>query len=238
MCHKPKEELPREVVDYIKWGETECRTAMKRRERRGGQLVIETQAAKARAKEAGRFYGWYDLGGMIPAFVFTIYRAWRKTRFISCKFPAVMDQALMTLVPKKRFSVDDTRVKALLAYLNSSFVQLYIEQKGLKSPGGVIQLDVSTAREIPLLDIRKLNDRQLNSLAKLFDELELEARKIGGSSTREQIEELKPKIYEIDRALATILNLTDEDVRNVEDQVDLMVERRVSVARRAKGLRP
>ena len=236
MCHKPKQELPKEVVDYIKWGETECRTAMKRRERRGGQLVIETQAAKARSKETGRFYGWYDLGGIIPAFIFTIYRAWRKTRFISCKFPTVMDQALMALVPKKRFSVNDTRVKALLAYLNSSFVQLYIEQKGLKSPGGVIQLDVSTAREIPLLDLGKLNDKQLSTLAKLFDKLEHEARKIGGASGREEIEKLKPKIYEIDRAVASLLGVKDEDVKNVQTQVDLMVERRVSAAKRAKSV--
>ena len=65
-------------------------------------------------------------------------------------------------------------------------------------------------------------------LAKLFDELEYKARRIGGASTKEQIEQLKPKIYEIDRAVAKILGLSEEDVRNVEAQVDLMVERRVS----------
>lgn len=101
----------------------------------------------------------------------------------------------------------------------------------MKSPGGIIQLDVGKAREMPILDIRKLNDRQLSSLAKLFDELERETRKIGGASRREEIEKLKPKIDEIDRAVAVLLGIKDEDVKNVEAQVDLMVERRVSVAK-------
>ncbi|MEM2619635.1 MAG: hypothetical protein QW356_09220 [Candidatus Hadarchaeales archaeon] len=35
--------------------------------------------------------------------------------------------------------------------------------------------------------------------------MEREARKIGGASTKEQIEKLKPKIHEIDKAVAKIL---------------------------------
>jgi adenylosuccinate lyase len=69
-------------------------------------------------------------------------------------------------------------------------------------------------------------------LAKLFDELEHEARKIGGASGRQEMEKLKPKIHEIDRAVAEILGLKKEDVRDVQRKVDLMVERRVSAARK------
>ncbi|MBA7653336.1 hypothetical protein ES703_61184 [subsurface metagenome] len=208
---------------------------MKGRQRRGGRLVSETQSAKARAKESKQFYGWFDLGRTIPIFIFTIFRAWRKTRFMLCKFPAVLDQALMSFTLKKSIFINETQGKALLAYLNSSFAQFYVENNGLKTPSGIIQLDVSKAREMPVLDVRKLNDKQLSLLAKLFDELEREARKIGGASRREEIEKLKPKIYEINRTVAGLLGIKDEDVKNVEAQVDLMVERRVSVARRAKG---
>jgi type I restriction-modification system DNA methylase subunit len=231
LCHKPREKLPKEIAEYIKWGETECKTVLKGRQRRGGQLVSETQAAKARAKESKQFYGWYDLGNVIPVSLFTIFRAWRKTRFMLYKFPAILDQALMSFELKK--SINETQIKALLAFLNSSFTQLYIENRGLKAPGGIIQLDVSKAREISVLDVRKLKDKQLDSLVKLFDELEHESRKIGGASTKEQMAKLKPKIYEIDRYVAEILDIKDEDVENVQRQVDLMVERRVSVARKA-----
>jgi hypothetical protein len=85
---------------------------------------------------------------------------------------------------------------------------------------------------MPVLDVRKLNNDQLDSLTKLFDKLEHETRKIGGASEREHIEKLKSQLYEINHAIADILGLKGEDVEKVEAQVDLMVERRVSVAKR------
>lgn len=65
----------------------------------------------------------------------------------------------------------------------------------------------------------------------VLDKYEREARKIGGASRREEIEKLKPRIYEIDHAVAALLGIEDEDVKAVEAQVDLMVERRVGVAK-------
>jgi hypothetical protein len=232
VCHLPREKLPKEVEDYIRWGETECRARGKGRQMGGrGRLANETEAAKARAKEPKRFYGWYDLGGTIPAPIFATYYGWYKTRFIGCSFPIGMCHNFISLVPKKDVTLNEVQTKALLGFLNSSFTQYFIETKGRKSPGGVIGLEVDVAREMPILDVRKLNDRQLNSLAKLFDELEHEARKIGGASGRQEMEKLKPKIYEIDRAVAAILGIKKEDVEKVGDLVDLMVERRTNVAR-------
>jgi hypothetical protein len=149
-----------------------------------------------------------------------------------CKFPiGISGDAFIALLAKKNISFDETQIKALLAYLNSSFAQYYIETIGLKSPGGIIQLDAGRARGIPVLDVRKLSAKQLKQLANLFEELERKARNIGGTSSEEEIEKLKPKIYEIDRAVAELLDIRDEDVKNVQRQVDLMVERRVSVAK-------
>lgn len=233
VCHVPRKKLPKEMADYVKWGETECMTRI-RGTRKGGRLASETEAAKTRANEPKRFHGWYDLGGVIPAPIFAIRQAWYKTRFTWCRFPVTMYDALIALAPKKSVSLDEAQTKALLAYLNSSFAQAYIETDGRKSPGGIIGFEVNIAREMPVLDVRKLNNKQLNSLAKLFDKLEHEARKIGGASRREEIEKLKPKIYEIDRAVASLLSIKDEDVKNVQAQVDLMVERRVSVAKKAR----
>jgi hypothetical protein len=233
VCHVPREKLPKEIENYVRWGETECRTRL-RGSRKGGRLASETEAAKVRTKETKRFYGWYDLGGVVPAPIFAIYQARYKTRFVLCRFPVAMYHALIALVPKKGVSLNETQTKSLLVYLNSSFSQYYVERKGRYIPKGPMGFEVNIAREMPVLDVRKLTDKQLNSLAKLFDELESEARKIGGASTKEQIEKLKPKIYEIDRTVAAILGIKEEDVKNVEAQVDLMVERRVSVAKRSE----
>jgi len=231
VCHKPKDKLPKVIADYIKWGETECRTRI-RGTRKGGRLANETEAAKVRAKETKRFFGWYDLGGVIPAPIFAIRQARYKTRFAWCKFPVAMYDALIALIPKKKVSLDEVQTKALLAYLNSSFAQYYVERKGRYIPKGPMGFEINIAKEMPIPDVRKLNNKQLSSLAKLFDELEREARKIGGASRREEIEKLKPKIYEIDRAIAKILGIKDKDVKAVQTQVDLMVERRVSVAKK------
>ena len=230
VCHIPKKKLPKEIADYVRWGETECRTRI-RGTRKGGRLASETEAAKARIKVPEYFYDWYDLGGVIPVPIIVPRRAWHKSRFTMCKFPIATDDSLECLVTKKDIFLNEIQVKAMLAFLNSSFAQLYIEINGIKSPGGVIGFEGFMAREMPSLDVRKLTDGQLSSLAKLFDELEREARKIGGASTKEQIEKLKLKIHEIDRAVAEILGVKKEDVRDVQRKVDLMVERRVSAAK-------
>jgi len=235
ICHRPKNKIPNEVLDYIRWGETECRAKGAARQIRGrGRLANETEAAKARAKSKN-FYGWYDVGEVMQSNIFAIRRAWRKTKFLWCKFPAgISGDAFIALLSKKNVSFNETQTRALLAYLNSNFAQYYVETIGLKSPGGIIQLDAGRARGIPVLDVRKLSTQQIKQLAHLYNELEHEARKIGGTSRRWEIEKLKPKIYEIDRAVAVLLGIKDEDVKNVENQVDLMVERRVSAAKKAR----
>ena len=73
--------LDSEILDYIKWGESECRTRI-RSSRGGGRLASETEAAKLREKYKEYFYGWYDLGGVPFASIFAVRQAWHKTRFI------------------------------------------------------------------------------------------------------------------------------------------------------------
>jgi len=262
ICHKPRDKLPKEVLDYIRWGEPicpECGKRIVRREgnifvceknhkiplnakcitmlrgtRGGGRFANETESAKVRANERRYFYGWYDLGGVEKATIFAVYQARYKSRFTLCEFPVAMYHALIALIPKPELSLDENKLKALLAYLNSSFCQYYIETHGRYIAKGPIALEVSVARDMPILDIRKLNDEQTSRLASLFDRLESEARCIGGASEREQIERLKPTIYEIDRAVAEILNLPKETVKLLESQVDMLIERRIMGSKEEK----
>ena len=229
--HKPRTRLPKAALEYVVWGETECRTKI-RGTRGGGRLANETESAKSRTSAKKEFHGWYDLGGVRPALLFAIYQAWWKSRFVWCQFPLAMYHGLVSFVPKIAF--DDIELKALLAYLNSSFAQQYIETNGRRSGGGIIGLEVNIAQDMPVPDIRKLSRKQIQSLAKNFDKLEAESRKIGGATEKEQLQRLNPVIDKIDRAIGELLGLTEKQIEEVQKNVELLVKRRVSSAAEAK----
>jgi type I restriction-modification system DNA methylase subunit len=253
ICHKPRNELPEEVLKYIRRGEPICPECGKeltaegdafkcegghlvpmgdkyvtglRDSRGGGRFACETESAKVRAKTPKEFFGWYDLGGLVETSFFAVYQAWHKTRFILCNYPVVLYHALIAFKPKEILS--ERQLKALLAYLNSSFAQYYIELNGRRSGGGIIGLEVSIAQEMPVLDVRKLPSECIAELASLFDKLESESRRIGGASEKEQLEKLKPAIYELDKALAKVLDLPEDVAKLIEEQVDMLVERRIA----------
>jgi len=74
MCHEPREKLPKNVLDYIRWGEIECRTII-RGTRGGGKICSQALACQAREKKKDLFYGWYDLGGVEKAPIMAIYQS-------------------------------------------------------------------------------------------------------------------------------------------------------------------
>jgi hypothetical protein len=232
MCHKPREQLPRNVLDYIKWGETECRTAI-RGTRGGGKICCNALACKARENVKEHFYGWYDLGGIHKAKIFLPYYSRYGHRFSLMTFPIMLDADFIAFLSKKDFS--DTEIKALLAFLNSSFSRLYIEIKG-RVPGGLgpIALEVRQVSEMPVLDIEHLNQNNLESLASLFDELEAEARKLGGADTAENIEKLWDTVIDkIDVEITRILKLPKELAKTAKIMAKTMMKRRLQRAEEA-----
>ncbi|MFN3804826.1 MAG: class I SAM-dependent DNA methyltransferase, partial [Pyrobaculum sp.] len=153
--HMPRDQLPKEVEDYVKKGETQIFTKTKAKQLGGrGKKANETEAAKARARERKYFYGWYDLGGVVYTPIFATRYGRYKTRFIYDRFPVALSDNLIALIPRQE--LDELRIKALLAYLNSSFVQHYIETSGGVVSSGPIDLTVNTARKMPILDVRRL----------------------------------------------------------------------------------
>jgi hypothetical protein len=220
--HIRRGEASKEVKEYIKMGETKIRTRL-RETRGGGRLASETEAAKVREKTTG-FYGWYDLGGVVETAFFAVYQAWHKTRFILCKYPVALYHALIAFKPKVNLS--ENQIKALLAYLNSSFAQYYIELYGRRSGGGIIGLEVNIAKKMPVLDVRKLTDKQIVHLAGLFDKLESMTRNIGGAVKKEQVEKILPVIKEIDNFVGNLLGLSQDIIRFVQETVVELIERR------------
>ncbi|MEM4030184.1 MAG: N-6 DNA methylase [Thermofilaceae archaeon] len=232
ICHKPREELPANVLDYIRWGETECRTKI-RSTRGGGRICSQAVACQAREERSNLFYGWYDLGGVREASIMAIRQSQYKTRFFLAMHPIATYDAILTFIPKEK--LNGLHLKALLACLNSSFTQLYIESKGRVTGMGVIALEIRHAEEMPILDVRELGRDDLRRLASLFDKLEGEARRLGGADTKENIEELwETVIKEIDEEVARILGLPVEMARIAKMLAKTMMMRRLQRAEEAR----
>ncbi|MEM0042765.1 MAG: hypothetical protein QXM80_02080, partial [Thermofilaceae archaeon] len=233
MCHEPRERLSENVLEYIRWGETDCRTGI-RGTRGGGRVCSQALACREREGNRDHFYGWYDLGGLREAPIFVPRYARYYHRFTLMEFQVMLDEDFVALVP--RVSLPAERLKALLAYLNSSFVKLYIETHG-RVPGGLgpIALEVRHAEELPVLDVRKLSQRDLELLVSLFDELEAEARRLGGADTRESVEKLWDTVIEkIDAEIARILGLSVEMARIAKMLAKTMMRRRLQRAEEAR----
>jgi len=275
ICHKPRGELPSEIAEYVRWGESdECKTRI-RGTRGGGRKCSEAVACRAREEGKARkwFYGWYDLGGYVPTLLMAIYQAGYHPQFFLVKMPLATYHAIITFIPKVRVKVgnwvfdpgeykniigevnnnvelDEFEVKALLAYLNSTFNWLWLEQNGRRTGGGILALEVNIAERMPILNVKAIDRDKIGELAKLFDELEIEARKLMGlksvtndppdegeeeeegevgGSKLEMFKRLRPIFRRIDEVVAKILGI-DVDVDELWKQAWEMMERRVKGA--------
>jgi hypothetical protein len=93
---------------------------------------------------------------------------------------------------------------------------------------------VNIAKEMPILDVRKLTDEQVIRLAGLFDKLESMARSIGGAVEKEQVEKLLPVIKEIDDFVGNLLGLSQDRIRYIQETVDELIKRRQAAAKMPK----
>jgi SAM-dependent methyltransferase len=276
ICHKPRGELPNEVKEYVKWGESdECKTRISST-RGGGRKCSEAVACRAREEARRWFYGWYDLGGYVPTPIMAIYQAGYHPQFFLVKTPLVTYHAIKTFIPRVRIRVggwvfdpgeyenvigdvkdvelDEVEVKALLAYLNSTFNWLWLEQNGRRTGGGILALEVNIAERMPILNVKAIDRSKVEELARLFDELEAEARRLMGlkpvaddppgdeegegeeeeevgGPKLEMFRRLRPIFEKIDSKIAEVLDI-DVDVGALWVQAWEMMERRVKGAER------
>jgi hypothetical protein len=135
-----------------------------------------------------RIHGWYDLGGVVEAPIYIARGSRYWIRFVLAKYRCALDDRVLALIPKREVNFEEVELKALLAYLNSSFTQLQAEVMG-RTAGGValLELDVKPLSDFAILDVKRLPREDLEELARLFDELEDEARKLGGADAVENV---------------------------------------------------
>jgi len=254
LAHKPRHELPEAVRKYIELGEgSSAKIRLRRRKgEKEGRPVSESLASQTRRKYRQYFYDWYDLGGVIEAPLYATYGVQYWLRFILANFKCALDHRILALIPKQGVVFDEKELKALLAFLNSSFGQLQAEVKGRTTGGGMIELDVKPLSDFLILNVKKLSKEDVEKLAQLFDKLEAEARKLGGADTAESIfgselaeeltgREVKPNveglwntvIKEIDYEVARILVL-EEIVEPLRTVVLELIRRRLTRGGKAK----
>ena len=255
LCRKPRSELPESVRRYIQLGEG-SNAQIRLRRRPGepeGRPVNESQASQTRLRYRNIFIDWYDLGGVVEAPIYVARGAQYWIRFVLAKFQSALDDRILTLIPRQGVQFDKVELKALLAYLNSTFAQIQAEVMGRSTGGGMIKLDVKPLSSFLVLDVKKLPGEEIKKLAELFDKLESEARKLGGSDLVENIfgselateltgrNDIKKNvnglfntvIKEIDYEVARILGL-ENLVENIRTFVLDMIKRRLSRAKEAK----
>ncbi|MCC6055464.1 MAG: N-6 DNA methylase [Desulfurococcaceae archaeon] len=283
VLHEPREKIPQPLHEYIRWGETECRTEI-RGTRGGGRICSEAEACRAREEareeaeegEESYFYGWYDLGGYIPALVMAIYHPrYHPQFFLVTVHPLITYGNMITFISrtkiimkefiydpleynknniidnvKSEITLDETEIKAILSYLNSTFNWIWLEQNAGYAAKGPLSIEVNVVEKMPILNIKKVDRRYVEELAQLFDKLESAARLIigtdvslskeseeeseeeeeGGKKLR-MFKELRPVFREIDSKIAEILGVSI-DIDELWRYAWEMMERRIKGAGR------
>jgi hypothetical protein len=260
ICHKPRDE---QIKDYLEWGENECRNrsgrpcsesiSAKGREREkslfygwydlGGILLTPLIA-----KYTTQYY---------PHFFISKYPAVTNDNFVTF-IPKVsiegynVDQLKSVLVKlqnkqkkimvilddiekNSKITLSTKELKALTAYLNSTLVWNWLEFRGRAVSGGPLEIDLNVVRDIPIPNLKRLNEKDVDELAKLFDELEAEARKQKERKVLETLNYLKPIKQEIDRKICEIYDLKI-DVEELWNSTVEMMERRRGVDKSRKKL--
>ncbi|MEM0233285.1 MAG: hypothetical protein QXL22_04615, partial [Candidatus Nezhaarchaeales archaeon] len=229
-----RSELPRHVHEYIAEGESSIYLRKKKGEQEV-KTVNKSQASQARERYPQYFYGWYDLGGVHPAPIYVAYGVQYLVRFVQSQFPVALDHRVLALFPKNEVAFDEREIKAILAFLNSSWSQIQVEIKGRITGGGLLELDVGPLSDLLMLDVKKLDKNTISKLASLFDRLEVEARKSGGADIKENSAKLFDNIIrEIDYAIAEILNVSELVAEGLRMMIRILMERRLARAGEAR----
>ena len=107
----------------------------------------------------------------------------------------------------------------------------------------MLELDLAPLREFLVIDVKKLPRESVERLARLFDELEAEARRLGGADSAESVfgAELAKELTrrEVEQGVAGLFNTVIKEVDcevarvlGLEDAVEIVRALAISMARR------
>jgi adenine-specific DNA-methyltransferase len=119
---------------------------------------------------------WYRTEKRRPAPILFTYMSNGSPRFIYNKAKILTSNAFHSVYPRKEIMSDKTRLKALLAFLNSSHVRSRLALVGRTYSGGLLKLEPSETEGIPVDGFESLDREDCVRLAHLFDKLCLNRR--------------------------------------------------------------
>lgn len=220
-CRLPSRKLPRQVYEYVRWGETRCQN-------RDGILCAESQSCAERADDSDHYAGWYDVGDVQKADILAPYYAQYRHRFVQLTMKIATDHDFLAFASRKR--LDPDQHKAVLATLNSSLGQAFIEAAARTTGGGMASLEFDTALNLPIPDVRKMSKGRIHELVSAFDALEKASRSSGGAQTRGAETKLKKEYDDLDSIVAHELGLTAQEMQRLRHTWTTLAERRLARA--------
>lgn len=219
-CHLPSDKIPKNVIEYIKFGKSKGFD--------NGKIV------KAREKSK-QHYGWYDIGELevsdrsiiLPMVVHD------EPRFVYAPFRIRPIHNLMLISIGKE--TDNERMLALLAYLNSTLPGLFSETLASPLGGGGLRWDITPLRNLPIIDINSLSQSKIRKLSNSFDKFRGGIRRQYDRWKEKKIitrDEFKSKVKELrmdllDREVVEILNLSEDNLKEVYETLDMLRGRRL-----------
>jgi type I restriction-modification system DNA methylase subunit len=164
MVHEDKSNLretgSKNVLEYIRQGEKTETSIQKGKDK--GKVVTGYQSLSTIKPRKN----WYDLGKRKPSPILfpklkrgRIFFTWNRAN-------AYVDDSIYEITP-----LDEGHTIEILAVLNSSITELIIESMGRTAGRGLLATMVYELRNLPVLDIRKLNDKTKMELKRRFLEL-------------------------------------------------------------------
>lgn len=223
-CSLPKNKISSSALKYIRWGETKCIN----------NIGVKCSLAKACQSRQGKppYKGWYDLGGVREAAIFTARYSQYIRRFMLMETPLALDDGFIAFHEKKKLRRE--QIKAILAYLNSSFGQFFVELYGQTTGGGMVSIDKIHCGDIPIPDVTAMKDATIAKLASHFDELDRASRLMGRADRYEDIEQLMPIFNKIDAEIVKAFKISSETAQGIIKVFNFLMERRISRAGKAK----
>lgn len=252
VCHKPKNE---QIKDYIEWGENECKnrsgrpcnggvSAKTREEEKdvfygwydlGGVFVTPLFV-----KYGSHYFPLFFISELpvtsddsFVAFIPKVRvegHSLDQIRSILGKLVNRKKRAreiLNEVEKNSKIELSTKELKALTAYLNSTLVWNWLEFNGRVVAGGPLQINLNQARNIPIPNIKTLSEKDVEDLAKLFDELDAEARKHkDAKKLLEVLNYLKLIKQKIDKKICEIYGLKI-DVDALWNSTVEMMQRRI-----------
>jgi len=202
--HGNKEEIRNEnVLKYIKHGE-EMEIATKR----GTRIARESIKGVQNLRTCRQRRIWYDLGKYRVPPIIAPYMMWERALFFQNEADAFPINTLHSLYPK-----DKENVELLLALLNSTLTAFLLELTGRSYGGGVLKVEAYELKNLPIIDPRKINQKEKKQLTSTLQRLK-EAQKKNDAKS-----EGKARL-ELDNVVFDILKLKERERKQVHEGLE------------------